>query len=106
MERADIHALFSSMGMEVNEARELFDLLDHDMTGCITANQFIVGCIRVKGGAKGVDLMTLMKENKRMFRVWKQFFTFVEAEFHSLHTVDARLQALEAGQDHDGGTFA
>jgi hypothetical protein len=91
MERAEVRAIFSTMGMEVHEARSLFDLLDTDFDGIVTMKQFIVGCIRVKGGAKGVDLLTLMHENKKMYRVWGEFFHFVEGEFRKVREWESVL---------------
>merc|ERR1719421_1578498 len=50
----------------VHELETVFCEIDTDGSGYIDIQEFTMGCIRLKGEAKGVDLATLMYENKRM----------------------------------------
>merc|ERR1712032_1515137 len=66
LEDVRIRAHLRSVGLEVDEARGLFKLLDIDRSGEIGIDEFVFGCLRLKGGAKAIDLATLMYENKRL----------------------------------------
>jgi len=55
------------VGVDVSEARGLFQLLDINETKAVSIDEFVTGMMRLKGGAKGVDLATLIYENKRMY---------------------------------------
>merc|ERR1712113_763807 len=63
-----VRARLAAIDMEVYEARGLFGLLDLSENGCISIDEFVIGCMRLKGGAKQIDLATLMCENKRLGR--------------------------------------
>mmetsp|Transcript_67044 Transcript_67044/g.160691 ORF Transcript_67044/g.160691 Transcript_67044/m.160691 type:complete len:745 (+) Transcript_67044:127-2361(+) len=56
------------VGVDVSEARGLFQLLDMSGTNQVNIDEFISGIMRLKGSAKGVDLATLIYENKRMYQ--------------------------------------
>merc|ERR1719188_2386674 len=59
-----VKAWFRTMGLQATTAMHLFRLLDLDNSNTITSSEFVMGCIRLKGGAKNVDVATLMYENK------------------------------------------
>jgi len=54
------------LGINTSEATGLFHLLDIDNRGQIDVNEFIMGCLRLKGEAKSIDVATLMYENKKL----------------------------------------
>merc|ERR1719375_1075339 len=60
-----VKAWLSMLEMEVNEISGLFVFLDNG-DGNISFDEFITGVMRLRGGAKGVDLVTLLYENKKM----------------------------------------
>jgi len=61
-----VQAYLKGLDLEVSEALELFHLLDTDGNGTVDIDEFSLGAMRLKGGAKNVDIATLMFENKRM----------------------------------------
>lgn len=63
-----IQLYFKSVDVDPREARSLFMLLDTDRTGTVDAEEFIMGCLRLRGGAKAIDLATLMYESRRWFQ--------------------------------------
>jgi len=79
-------SIFKSVDLDVSEAKALFKLLDVGDTGAIHAEDFIMGCLRLRGEAKAIDLATLMSETRRMHRQWR------------LHTSDLkkRIKSLAA----------
>merc|ERR1712159_167430 len=58
------------MGLDFPRARALFKLLDVDDKGVVAYEEFAIGCLRLKGGAKSIDTATLMYENKKMMKAW------------------------------------
>merc|ERR1711918_187909 len=77
-------SLTEELDLTTHEAEALFDLLDFDKSGTIDADQFIMGCIRIHGGAKAIDLVTLMSEVHLLHRRWDAHAAFVEQELRSL----------------------
>jgi len=61
-----ISALFRAVGIEVDEARGFFHLLDTSASQSVDIQELTAGCLRLKGTAKAIDLATLLYENKRM----------------------------------------
>lgn len=62
-----VTALLSVLEVDFDEAEEFFNLLD-DGDGKISVPEFLSGVLRIKGGAKSIDVMLLISENRRMMR--------------------------------------
>merc|ERR1712224_483211 len=73
-----------TLGLEVHEAVGLFRLLDVDESHEVSIDEFVVGCMRLKGGAKSIDLATLMYENKKMLDRIVRFEEFARDRFDQL----------------------
>lgn len=63
-----VRAYFAVLGLDVAHAQGLYKLLDCDGDGEVGLDEFVLGCLRLKGEAKAVDCATLMYENKRIMR--------------------------------------
>jgi len=50
---------FHALDLEVTDVRTLFLLLDRDRRGFINVEEFLLGCFRLKGEAKTLDVMKL-----------------------------------------------
>eukprot|EP00747_Dinoflagellata_sp_TGD_P014847 gnl/TRDRNA2_/TRDRNA2_123781_c0_seq1.p1 gnl/TRDRNA2_/TRDRNA2_123781_c0~~gnl/TRDRNA2_/TRDRNA2_123781_c0_seq1.p1 ORF type:complete len:226 (+),score=36.95 gnl/TRDRNA2_/TRDRNA2_123781_c0_seq1:3-680(+) len=70
---------FKGLELDISEARGLFSLLDVENTGQINGEEFVYGCLRLRGMAKAIDLATLMYYNKRMSSRWRAHSSKVEA---------------------------
>merc|ERR1712232_495223 len=49
-------SFLGAIDVEAEEAWSLFKVLDVDMNGLVDADEFISGCLRMKGGAIGLDV--------------------------------------------------
>jgi len=59
IEDEKILAYLSTLELDVNQVRTLFLLLDVDQTGEVDLEEFVNGCLRLKGGAKSLDMAIL-----------------------------------------------
>jgi len=50
----------------------LFNLLDKDNSGTLTLDEFLGGCMRLKGPAKNLDVNVLIDENRRLSNIVKE----------------------------------
>merc|ERR1719464_259278 len=62
----NVQALFSTLDLEPSEVFGLFLLLDRDGNGFVDLDEFLSGCLRLKGPAKQVDLALLLMESTRI----------------------------------------
>lgn len=82
MNRKDVNAIFATVGLEVSNATSFFKLLDVDDSNSLEVDEFVVGCLKIRGMAKAVDLQTLMFENKRMIKYMRQGLETITALLH------------------------
>merc|ERR1719434_417219 len=58
--------IFSYLGLEVWDAVNLFEALDLDGSRQLDIKEFMDGCMKLRGQAKTFDMVTLMRENKKI----------------------------------------
>lgn len=68
LEDSRVKAYFKALNLDVAEAKMLFRLLDLDGSGEISIDEFVTGCIKVKGQAKGIDIHCLRYETKKLIK--------------------------------------
>jgi len=59
IEDEKLTAFLGSFDLDVSQVRTLFTLLDVDRTGEVDLDEFVSGCLRLKGGAKSLDMAIL-----------------------------------------------
>jgi len=65
LDNPQMELYFKAVDLDISEGKGLFKLLDLDENGTISADEFVMGCLRLRGPAKAIDLATLMYENRR-----------------------------------------
>merc|ERR1712232_1022536 len=83
-----------TLELDTSEAKGLFHLLDVKCNGRVNADEFVSGCLRLKGQAKSLDVATLLYENKKMSSQWHEFMRFVESSLMDVKKLGAE-QARE-----------
>lgn len=66
IERKDMTELFKAIELDQSEAQCVFRLLDIDNSGSIDADEFLNGCLRLRGHAKALDMLIMMRETKTL----------------------------------------
>ncbi|CAJ1422505.1 unnamed protein product [Effrenium voratum] len=52
----EVREYFESLGLDVWDAWSFFKMLDLDDSGAVDMEEFLMGCLRVRGSAKAIDL--------------------------------------------------
>jgi len=96
-------AYLEAMGLDATEARGLFRLLDDDGSGVVDIEEFINGFLRLKGGAKAVDMVMLLYENRKISKKLNRIYKM--AEFTNFNVSSWRAEGTPDGKaDNDHRT--
>mmetsp|Transcript_88174 Transcript_88174/g.222541 ORF Transcript_88174/g.222541 Transcript_88174/m.222541 type:complete len:572 (+) Transcript_88174:113-1828(+) len=87
--KPEIYNKLRMIDFPVDDPQQIFALLDYDDSGELTIDEFITGCLRMKGTAKSKDLLVAQVALDCMKRHYNQF----EKE---LTILQAKLQKLDA----------
>jgi len=68
MELQSVKACFTSMGLELSDVEKLFQLIDDDGSGDISIDEFLSGCLKLRGEARSFDVHSVLRETKRIER--------------------------------------
>jgi len=80
-----VKSAFAVLDLEVADAMAFFEVLDTDGTQELDIDEFVMGCMYLKGVAKMVNVATLMRENKLM----------MSASMKTAHRLEERVMQLE-----------
>lgn len=93
LDEPQIQEYFRAIDVDPSEARGVFQLLDIDDSGFITAEEFLSGSIRLRGSAKALDLALLIY-NFRVLSQWIQEHAwFVEDQLRVLSSAVEEVKA-------------
>jgi len=53
---------FEVLGIETHDIEKLFALLDSNQDGTVSMDEFLSGCIRLKGNARSIDMHSVLKD--------------------------------------------
>jgi len=67
LEKPQMLEYFRNIDVDISEARGLFMLLDMNDSGTLDTEEFLNGCIRLRGVAKSLDLALLTRQVKHMY---------------------------------------
>eukprot|EP00929_Paragymnodinium_shiwhaense_P024676 TRINITY_DN15108_c0_g1_i1.p1 TRINITY_DN15108_c0_g1~~TRINITY_DN15108_c0_g1_i1.p1 ORF type:complete len:619 (+),score=162.28 TRINITY_DN15108_c0_g1_i1:86-1858(+) len=102
--------LFKALNIDISEARHLFHLLDTENVGVVDYNEFLNGCLRLRGPAKSLELVMMMKDTSMMNTWTEKKLNMLGAEMQSmqfsLSVVSQQLQALATPPAEDEMTVS
>lgn len=82
------HAHFQALELNIGDAWTLFKLIDHDASGTISINEFLTGCEALKGGARSIDVASILYESRLANKKLFDYVGRIEAILMSLHDED------------------
>lgn len=91
-------AYFKSIDVDTSQAKGLFLLLDRDGSGEIDFEEFLSGCLRLRGPTKALDLQILTHEVRLFAAKFRNFSNIIQARLGVMEpedTASTQIQALE-----------
>ncbi|CAJ1405750.1 unnamed protein product [Effrenium voratum] len=82
-----VREYFTSLGLDIWDAWTFFKLLDADGGGEVEAEEFLLGCLRLRGPATAIDIGRLMHDQNWLIRSQGRFQTYMEAEIRQLKSL-------------------
>jgi hypothetical protein len=80
-----VEAYFKHLDLDVSQAKKLFRLMDLDKSGTISREEFIVGCSRLRGEAKELDIAILQYEIRWIKNLLVNLGHHLDEHFRDLH---------------------
>jgi voltage-gated sodium channel len=80
LENEQMQAYLSSLGIEAVDAWTLLKLLDVNESGTVELEEFILGCMQLRGGAKAVHVARLAYDQRQMNTVLEEFIAHVNVQ--------------------------
>lgn len=77
-------AYFFALGLDNSDAKKLFSFFDNDGSGNVDVDEFVRGCLRLKGEATSLQQHELKQSTDRILRRLTRFMTYVHGEFQRL----------------------
>merc|ERR1712113_259032 len=93
MQDPKLTAYFSALHLDVTQVKKLFHLIDLDKSGSIEREEFIFGCMSLKGTAKNLDVAILQYETLVVRNLVIRLGAHLDGWFESLVPL-ARSSAL------------
>jgi len=88
MKDETLQAHFEALDLDVNDAWTLFKLIDQDNQHTIDIEEFVMGCMKLRGTAKTMDMARLQADNRWLMKRLSRF----------KHTVDQKLERIHQEQ--------
>jgi len=79
-----VKAFFASLDLDVGQATDLFDLLDTDDDGRLGLDEFLAGCMRLRGTATSMDVNLLLWEVEKLMCKVSVVSRDMQRSFHAL----------------------
>lgn len=86
IQNEQVQAFFRSMELDIQDAWSFFKLLDQEGSGFVEIEDFLVGCCKLQGGAKSMDVAMMYNEQQWLSKKLLSFMQYCEAEFDDMRT--------------------
>ncbi|CAL1164093.1 unnamed protein product [Cladocopium goreaui] len=97
MEDVDVKTYFEALELSIDDVWTFFRLLDGDDGQEIDVEEFIYGCMRLRGEAKALDLAKLMHSHAWLAKQQVDFMMFCEEKFVQLQYYLAEGRSSTSG---------
>ncbi|CAJ1331610.1 unnamed protein product [Effrenium voratum] len=80
----NVRAYFEVLGLDVWDVWSFYKLLDNDRRGDVEIEQFLMGCLRLRGSARAIDVGKLIHDQAWLIKTQSQFQRFVEKQLRKM----------------------
>jgi len=87
----NVQAYFQSFQLDVTQAKTLFRLLDFDGSNNVKIDEFVEGCMRMRGQARSIDVHMLLYESEKMILRQAEFMQHVEEELFEMRSLKVAM---------------
>jgi len=105
----EVRAYLSTQQLDAFDARQLFNILDLGDDQEVGIEEFILGCMRLKGMAKSVDVVAMLQETRAMHRKQKAFMGEVEDQLRRIaskvHMSDLKTLGMASNRSSRKNSF-
>jgi len=92
----EVGAYLRALDLEATQVEGLFKLLDTDAEGTVDIDEFVMGCLRLKGSAKTVDVATIMYDQKIMESKLLRVLHYIQSHCSSIESCVNQMKAKHA----------
>jgi len=100
IQKPEIYNKLKMIEFPVDDPGQIFQLLDYDESGELTTEEFITGCIRMKGAAKSKDLLVAQVGVDSMRKQYVLFEKEMEKFQSKVAMLDATIKAVMGYGEH------
>lgn len=87
LKNRSIQDFFQSLEIDITDAWTIFKLLDQQGSQEVDLEEFVVGCLRLRGAATSVDLAKLMYDVDWLIKNLGAYFEYTEQEFRAIRSI-------------------
>ena len=90
-----VRALFSVMDLDTSDAISFFESLDVDGSKNVNVEEFVMGCMKLRGSAKTLDMATVLRESRRISDKLARHSTCLENQLTNLELQMTTIERVE-----------
>jgi len=99
MKDPDAMAQLKLVDLPLDDPQEIFTLLDIDNSGELSIDEFISGCMRIKGAAKSKDLLAVQIAVDTLGTKFSELNQIIESAGDLIMALDTRTRDMMAGSE-------
>lgn len=80
----EVREYFETLGLDVWDAWSFFKMLDLDEGGCVEIDEFFMGCLRLRGAARAMDVCKIIHDQTWLLKTQSLFHSHMEEELKQL----------------------
>lgn len=98
-QQGSVRGVFRLLDIDITDARDFFSVIDVDGSNRIEIDEFVMGCLRLKGNGHHLGLESVMQEHKKRLKDMNRRQERVEVKLHSI--ID-EMKGIRAMWDRNG----
>lgn len=104
MHKKSVQTYFEALELDVSDAWTFFKLLDTDGGAAIEIEEFLLGCLRLRGPARALDLAKMQHDHQWLSKTLGAFMAHVEVTLRKLEAGLLKLCELQFDSQFDGSS--